>query len=251
MYQNNVYIKQSEVCSGLGIFARKIFKENDIITWYYGDIVDYKYINSKKYKRNKYIIEYKSLNKKKIIIGISDINKIKGKGLAQLANDAICFNLTKKNNNSYFTQKGRYILLIASRTIYKNEEILVPYGMEYWMKEIKYKYNIKNKIYDYKFKETINILYYLTKLIKDYFLCNVYEIKDVKDKYKIFFELTEQKRWCINFNIWHYDEYFYIFLKKEQENDKINIYYTCLTCRYDYKFLIDKTTIDMNIILNF
>lgn len=249
MYHDNVYIKRSDICNGLGIFAKKNIKKNDIITWYYGNLVDYKYINSKKYKHNKYIIEYNSINKKKLLIGISDINKIKGKGMAQLANDAIHFKLTGKTNNSYFIQKGRYILIIASRNICKNEEILVPYGMEYWMKEINYKYNIKNKIYNYNFKEMINILYYLTKLIKDYFQCDVYEIREIKDKYKIFFELREQKRWCINFNIWHYDEKFYIYFKKETEEDIINIYYTCLKCKYNYKFLIDKTKININLIL--
>jgi hypothetical protein len=238
---NNVYIKKSTICNGIGIFANKKFKEGDIITWYYGLIVD----NNYRYKYNKYVIEYKSLNMKKYMIGISDIKNIKGKGLAQFANDAIYIKLTGKTNNAYFTQNGRYIFLIASKNIKKHDEILVSYGMNYWIKEINYKYNIKNKFYDCKFKKTIKILYYLTKLIKDYFLCDVYEFIGFKNNYKLYFKIIETKRWCINYNIWHYDEDFYISIKKEK-NNLINVYYSCLTCKdNDYNFLIDKTIVNI------
>ena len=234
---NNVYIKKSTICNGIGIFANKNITKDSIITWYYGKIIDCKNIKHKKYKYNKYIMEYNSVNKKKCIIGISNIEKIKGKGFAQLANDAIHYNLTYKNNNSYFMQKRRYIFLIATRDIDKHEEILASYGIEYWIHEI----NNKHNIYDYYFKKTINILYYLSRLIKDYFLCDVYEIKTIKDNNKIYFYLTEKRRWCIKNNIWHYDENFYISFKSIENKNILQVYYSCLNCRDDdFKFLVDK-----------
>lgn len=232
---DNVYIKKSTVCNGIGIFAKKNIIKNTIITWYNGIIIDYKNI-----KYNKYIMEYNSVNEKKYIIGDSNIEQIKGKGFAQLANDAIHITLTNKTNNSYFIQKGRYIFLISSRNIKKNEEILVPYGINYWIKEI------KNDIYNYKFKRIINILYYLIKLAEDYFLCNVYECKEIKDNCKIYFELITKKRWCINYNVWHYDENFYINFKKDQKENVTEFYYKCLTCKYmDLNILIDKSEINI------
>ena len=234
---NNVYIRESTICKGIGIFTNKKIIKNNIITWYYGNIIDYKNIKHKKYKYNKYIMEYNSVNKRKYMIGISNIDNIKGKGFAQLANDAIHYNLTYKNNNSYFEQRGRYIFLIATRNIDKNEEVLVSYGIEYWIKEI----NIKNNIYNRYFKEIINILHYLTKLVKDYFLCDVYELREIKDNHKIYFYLTSKKRWCINYNIWHYDDNFYISFKNNNNNYVIHVYYLCLTCKNEnFDFPIDK-----------
>lgn len=245
---NNVYIRKSLICDGLGIFANKNMMKDKIITWYYRFVVDYNKIKYKKYQNNKYIIEYSSIDKIKSLIGISDIDKIKGKGLAQLANDAIYFNLTHKYNNSYFIQKGRYIFLISLRNIKKHEEILASYGIDYWLKEIKNKHNIKNNIYNYKFKKTINILYYLTKLIKEYFLCDA-EIRKIEKNNEIFFDINEKKRWCINYNIWHYDDDFYILFKKSNEENIKEVYYKCKSCNDQNLFLIDKINIDINLYL--
>lgn len=240
---NNVYIKKSNIYSGLGIFAKKNINKNEIISWYYIKVNKHKKLKNK-YKYNKYIIEYISIIKKKCLIEFNDYKKLKGKGLAQLANDAIYFGLTGKNNNSYFIKNGKYIFLLAYNNIKKDDEILASYGMNYWMKQINCKYNIKN-IYNHNFKKTINILYYLEKLIKDYFLCDIYKIKNIDNNYKISFNLMDEKRWCINYNIWHYDEDFYISFKNDN-NGLINIYYSCITCKdNDYNFLIDKTNINI------
>lgn len=246
---DNVYIGKSKICNGIGIFARKNINKNDIITWYSGIIVNKKCIkHDKNFKYNKYVIEYNSVNKRKYVIGISNINQIKGKGFAQFANDTVYVGLTSKNNNSYFIQKGRYILLIAFKNIRKNEEILVPYGMKYWMKEINIKHNIN--IYNHQFKKIINILHYLIDLVEYYFLCDVYECKEVKNDHKIYFELFIKKRWCICYNIWHYDENFYISFKRSL-NDFIEIYYNCLTCKNkDFNFLIDKTNLNISELIN-
>lgn len=242
---NNVYIKKSNIYSGLGIFAKKNINKNEIISWYYiKDDKNKKLKHKHKHKYNKYVIEYNCIIKKKYLIEFNDYKKLKGKGLAQLAIDAIYFGLTGKNNNSYFMQNGKYIFLLAYNNIKKDDEILVSHGMYYWMKQINCKYNIKN-IYNHDFKKIIYILYYLSKLIKDYFLCDIYEIKNINNNYKIYFKLIDEKRWCINYNIWHYDEDFYISLKKDNKG-LINIYYSCVTCKdNDYNFLIDKTDINI------
>lgn len=108
MFGNSIYIKKSNICDGYGIFSKRKIYKNEIISWYYGKLIE-----SNKVLNNKYSIEY-GIDNKYILLGISDINKITyGKGIAQFANDAICYDLTYKNNNSYFLQKGRYILLIS------------------------------------------------------------------------------------------------------------------------------------------
>ena len=153
MYGNIVYIGKSKICNGFGIFAKKNINKGDIITWYYGYIVKSNNSNT----NIKYLMDYDILNEKTTLVGISDINKIKyGKGVAQLANDAICIELTGKKNNSYFTQRGRYILLIASTNINKNDEILVPYGIDYWKGQLK----SNTDEYDENFKHIIHILFF-------------------------------------------------------------------------------------------
>lgn len=67
---------------------------------------------------------------------------------------------------------------------------------------------------------------------------------------KIFSKFMEPTTFYIfkmtyNYNIWHYDDDFYISIKKD-ENNIINVYYSCLTCKNnDYNFLIDKTIVNI------
>lgn len=222
MYGNCVYIGNSSICDGLGIFSKKNIKKGEIITWYYG-IID----KNKTTDNYKYTMEYNTFDEKVNLIGISDPNKITyGKGMAQFANDAICFELTGKNNNSYFFQKGRYVFLIASKNIKKNQEILASYGINYWINEIKK----KSKEYNNNFKQIINILFFIINIVEKYCKCNIYEYKGLNEHNKIYFDLLINKRWCPYSNILHYDNNFYIMLKKEKNND-VKIYYICITCK--------------------
>lgn len=233
MFGESVYIKESNVCKGYGIFAKRKIYKGEIITWYYGNIINN---NDKNIITSKYAIEY-GINNNKTMIGISDIKKISyGKGVAQFANDAICYDLTLKNNNSYFIQKGRYILLIASEDINKNEEILVSYGINYWINEIEKNSNI----YDDNFKDTIFILSKLINIVEESCKCKVYEFKGIFDDYKIFFDLLKNKRWCIFSNVIHKDNNFYISLKWNSPNKSmLQIYYVCKTCNIsDFNVLI-------------
>jgi hypothetical protein len=224
MFGNSVYIKKSTICNGYGIFAKRKISKNEIITWYYGKI-----INEKNKKQNdKYIIQYGLDNDNMCISGISEIEKITyGKGIAQLANDAICYDLTYRNNNSYFLQKGRYILLKSLETINKDVEILVSYGINYWVGEIT---NYPNN-YNLKFKNTIKILADLINIIETFCKCDIYEYKGIFDDYKIMFSLQLKKRWCIYSNNIHKNDDFYITLKwNETNNNILEMYYVCKTC---------------------
>ena len=241
MFGKSIYVKKSNICDGYGIFSKRKIYKDEIISWYYGKIV-----NNENIQNNKYAIEY-GINNEKILLGISDINKITyGKGLAQFANDAICYDLTYKNNNSYFLQKGRYILLIASSDISKSEEILVSYGIDYWVNEIKQ--NINN--YDDNFKNIILILSKLINIIEKCCKCEIYEYKSLFDEYKLYFELKKNKRFCIYSNEIHEDNDFYIALKWKKENNNIlQMYYVCDTCKMlDFYFLIKELK---NGLLNF
>lgn len=234
MYGENVYIRKSKICNGLGLFAKRNISEGSIITWYYGKL------SNENMQDNKYAMDYDSIHDKKSLIGFSNIQEISyGKGLAQFANDAIYIELTGKNNNSHFIQRGRYILLIANEDIEKNDEILASYGIDYWIHEI----NINFQEYNEEFKNIINILNYIIKTINKFCKCDINECKKIEEdfkinEYKLSFNLYKNKRWCMNINNWHNDNNFYIITKKVENSTKI--YYICITCELQNSiFLID------------
>lgn len=230
MTYDKIYISKSEICSGLGIFSNETIEEDKIITWYYGKIKD-NIVDD-----NEYIIDYDTDDGVKLLVGITDIDEINrnidinyGKGLAQFANDAISFLITKKHNNSHFIQKDNYIFLISEKKIMKNEEILASYGIDYWIIKIN-----KNIIkYDNTFCEKVKILYYLKMLVYDKYKYNVYDI--IIKNNRIYFESDVDERWCNNFEDWHFNNNFYFTI--ELNNNKYYIYNHCKTCKI--KELID------------
>lgn len=233
MFGKSVFIKRSNICNGYGVFSKRKIYKGEIITWYYGKI-----INNKNILSNRYAIRYDD-NNERLLIGVSDINKITyGKGIAQFANDAICYDLTCKNNNSYFLKKGRYILLVALEDIEKNTEILVSYGIDYWLNEIEENFNE----YDNNFRNIIFILSELIYMIEKNCKCEIYEYKGLFDEYKLYFELKKKKRLCKYSEKIHEDDNFYISLKwKGLNEDILQIYYTCKTCNMsDFDYLIEE-----------
>jgi hypothetical protein len=213
------YIKNSNICNGLGIFAKKDIQMNVYITWYYG----YTSRDFKISKKNRYKIGYKSNRCKNIIlVGVKDINKLSFKGAAQLANDAICYDISKKTNNTIFIQIGKYMFLKSTRYINKNDEILVSYGIDYWNNQI----NIFKKEYDINFKFVINIISYLINVIEKCIKTEIYEYLGLFENI-VKFSIMKKNRWCIISNIYHTDDNFHLILEKK---DKVNIYYKCETC---------------------
>lgn len=220
---DKVYIKKSIICNENGIFAKEVIEKDTVITWYYGDInydIDH----------NKYKIDYitnNRVNNSGFLIGKTNINEINnnidtkyGKGLGQFANDAIIYIITGKQNNSYFIQEDDYILLISSRKILINEEILVAYGVDYWIGEIK---NNLNK-YNDNFCNIIKILKYIKKLIYNKYKCNIYDFKIRNNQ--INFELEIDERWCNIINSWHHDNNFHFTIYFYHDK-----YYICNYCR--------------------
>lgn len=217
------YIKKSNICDGYGVFAKKDIPKNVIITYYYG------YLKSKKLfkkEENKYAMEYDN-EKGKILIGFNDIEKLELKGVAQLVNDAISPNITGKTNNAFFEKDEKYIFLKTINNISKDEEILAPYGINYWKYEIE-----RNSIeYNIEFIIKIKQLYFIISIIEKKFKCDIMDCFKFTKKL-IKFRLLHNKRYCLNINNYHNDENFYIYIVKEFKKNikKTNYYYTCNTC---------------------
>lgn len=223
------YIKKSKICEGLGIFAKNDIEKNKYITWYYGYTTRFFKVS----KKNKYSINYSSRKYKNtdfVLVGVKDIKRLHFKGAAQLANDAICWDITKKTNNSIFIQNGKYVFLKSTVNIKRDEEILVSYGFNYWI------YQINNFPYEYnnEFKFVINIINYLIQLTEQCIKTEVYEYIGLFENI-IKFDLTEKKRWCIFSLLYHEDIDFYLLLDKDDH--KVNIYYKCNTCSSRLVFL--------------
>ncbi len=65
-------------------------------------------------------------------VGVRRLKNLAGRGVAQLANDALCSRLTKMDNNCDFIEYDRRMYLVARRNIARGEELLVHYGWGYW-----------------------------------------------------------------------------------------------------------------------
>lgn len=222
-------IKKSKICDGLGLFAKENIKKGTYITWYHGYTIRKFKVSSK----NKYMIDYKSVkykNSEMVLVGIKNLKKLIMKGVAQLANDSICWDLTNKTNNSEFIQIGKYVFLKSILEINKNEEILVSYGTKYWISQI---HNFPNE-YNNKFRFVLKIINHLIIIIEKNIKTEIYEYLGIFDNI-IKFNTIEKNRWCIYSADYHEDNKFYFILKKD--NDRINVYYKCLTCLSDNIFI--------------
>lgn len=224
------YIKNSNICKGLGLFAKEDIKENVYITYYHGYISRLFKIS----KKNKYIIGYSSTRNKindAVLVGVRNIERLNLNGTAQLANDAICWEITKKENNSVFIQNGKFIFIKSKTNIKKGEEILVSYGIKYWNNQI----NLYPLEYNDNFKVILKIINKLINTIERYIQTEIYEYIGIY-KNMIKFNLIENKRWCIYNNVCHEDNNFNLYLEKSGNNN-VNIYYKCITCSSKLTFL--------------
>lgn len=71
-----------------------------------------------------------------ILVGERDLEKCKGKGVAQLANDAVSVALHGHLNNCHFVEQEGVMWLQSKQDIKQGAELLVNYGIEYWESEI-------------------------------------------------------------------------------------------------------------------
>ncbi len=159
-YNPLVELGPSTICGGLGIIAQRDIPKGTPITAYPGAFIkkrkSIKYRLRKMVKQNEqtsseYVLD---TNNDYFIDGLKQGNHWWTKyGLGHMANDAICFELSGKTNNCDFKEVKVYIgkkialsrnynnkqywrtrmILIASRSIKKGEELFVPYGLGYWL----------------------------------------------------------------------------------------------------------------------
>jgi hypothetical protein len=154
----DVYLAPSTVCEGTGVFARRRFRGGDTVTAYAGARYSPSAF-SKRPKRTDFEagdddFQYQCED------GFTIDGKRKGRvwwtkeGFAQFSNDAIHPELTGKTNNCVFvekvvdvthsteidgeatctkTKKRRRVFLLADRDIDQDEELLVAYGLGYWL----------------------------------------------------------------------------------------------------------------------
>lgn len=144
---DKVYIKKSNI-EGLGVFAKEDLKKGEIVSLYPSDIVrlhfgqfyhqafnDVKEIN----ENNRYA--YK-INDYCTIMGdptlIDDMNLV-----GHIVNDFCKTDGTKEQNNIYDKKAHYYrncmyypyhifVLIVTTKDIKKDEELLVMYGIDYW-----------------------------------------------------------------------------------------------------------------------
>ncbi len=125
-----VEVKQSLICKKkgqLGVFALKSFDPGDPITEY----ASYYKQPGKVGRGNAFLMSGPD-GVKSVVVGIRRLKNLDGRGVAQLANDALCVRLTKSVNNCDFIEFSRKVYLVATREIACGDELLVSYGWEYW-----------------------------------------------------------------------------------------------------------------------
>ncbi len=118
-------VKTSTIpASGMGLFTRKFIPKNTRIIEYKGKMVTWKEVDHRE-GSNGYIYY---IDRKHVV----DAYTYK-KALGRFANDAMGISRIKgiRNNSEYVTD-GLKVFIESARDIAAGEEILVPYGKEYW-----------------------------------------------------------------------------------------------------------------------
>jgi hypothetical protein len=109
----------------LGVFAKRSFKKGQYITSY----TSYIRRANKVSKKNVYCLEH---HDGRLEVGVASLKRLQGRGIAQLANDALCHLVTGLRNNCEFRENGKRTFLYTTRDVECGEEILVHYGWSYW-----------------------------------------------------------------------------------------------------------------------
>lgn len=159
---NRVYIKKSRI-HGRGVFALKPIKKGDIITFYFPYLVEYIH----KFEEEEGFVITPIISRRKFGGKIEELDNLR-KSAIRLSNDAVMIGddeyygdtrfvghmvndpcdfrsglitsadyeseIKAKSNATLirYNEDVRFIYLVANRDIVKDEEILVPYGCNYW-----------------------------------------------------------------------------------------------------------------------
>ena len=226
---SHIYISQSSICSGRGIFARRFIPKGTIITKYAGEVMPH----SQTPKGNMYVLEMTEDFKNKdraVYVGIEDPLQLHHKGVAQLANDAISKTLTGRENNSRFISNKRGMYVEARRDISRGEEILVAYGIYYWMEHIP----ANPTLFDDRFQSWIHLIGKLSEAVRKVSKSmTVYQVDDLNDDDTLILKLDNSIRYCPYRHCHHFDDKVILKLQKHSKDTKCDVFYKCQTCWLD------------------
>lgn len=157
--------KSNMKSAGKGVFTNKFIRKDTVITEYTG----YQRRSLQTSDKNKYLYTLKNNHD---LVGIKDISKLYGRGIAQLTNDVISENLTQKKNNTRFVEIDNKVYIKATRNIEPNEELYVCYGLDYWL----YEFNRNGDLYDVQYREWFIIIERIKEIWNNYSSANIYYI---------------------------------------------------------------------------
>lgn len=143
-----VRVSPSSLCEGQGLFAQRDIPKGSYITAYAGRRMCDASVTKRTRSRIRATSDYEYM--------ASDGTTIDGaepgtrwwsrRGIAQMANDAIHESVSGRSNNCDFSEvcvdvsrdrSVTRVFLMATRDIRKDEELLVPYSMGYWLYRIR------------------------------------------------------------------------------------------------------------------
>jgi hypothetical protein len=133
----SVRLGRSTLCDGVGVFAARFAPRGAVLTAYAGTFVEPDAVISEADQAYAYQFS-DACAAGLVIVGERNPDVLAGRGIAQLANDAISDEVTGRTNNCAFheesTDGGRpRLYLVARRDIRCGEELLVPYYLGYWI----------------------------------------------------------------------------------------------------------------------
>lgn len=134
---DKVFVAKSNI-EGLGVFAKENISMGEILTMYPSDIVriplsDNLYYEFTSDRDVSFKEKYAYQTNYCIIAGdntcLTDMNLV-----GHIVNDncADIINYDSSNNNCIYYSYHMFVLIVASKNIKKDEELLVSYGVDYW-----------------------------------------------------------------------------------------------------------------------
>lgn len=136
---SSIVLASSRICVGLGVFARRDIPAGSVVTFYDGHL-------TQENADDDYAFEMPSCFAPRgetgwqVVGHRGDDRSLRGKGLAQMVNDAIHPEATRRGNNCHFvfrwdSEHGQTvrIYLQTMRSVPAGRELLAPYGLNYWV----------------------------------------------------------------------------------------------------------------------
>jgi len=212
-----IVVKPSKIAKGVGVFTKRAFTKGDLITWYSGYY--------KKVKTYEYVID----NDGKNLVGHS--KNIQGRGVAQLANSAVCPLITGVKNNCVFVGDNTGLIwLCAKHFIPTGSELFVHYSSGYWTNKEHLVGTTEEEI------SCLQVHSQVAKIVEDTLSVNLGGCRHptfTDDILTFKYDLLEDERSCPFTHLKHVDNFFKIQLIRKEN---FQVHYQCDTCQKS-KFL--------------